>query len=654
MNKTLLDGQNIIAVLALAEALKQIDVTLSEALLQKIQAIAKELSNNQCTDPALVIGELADEVEIEITGFYDLYLDARIPLQTPYENKHRGNSQGSADEFQSADVLDQSLNFLQNYGVSTNSTGSSMSQSDCYLYYTDISCPRRIYVETPRISVVVRLRIKPPKYSDAPVQKLSVNTELPVRVRIDAPAFNILCDAEQEIIVQPNTDSIPLVFDVQPRSENIAHTHINFDFFQAGNPIGNTASIPVEITAYEVSSQPEPIQGILKRSTRHASPPDLKLYVKYEGFHNKPALCFTLFQGDSVGYELPPIPMDGDLKTYAASLYKKLENLTNNTAIDNRISAKPNQKRFVDNYEVLENTDCTMKNIGFKLWEELIPSELKTIYLKNRKTWSQQKLLLVSDEAYIPWELVWPYDKNKDWEDDVPWCMSLQMTRWLRRNAEGNGHEVAPTELYLKKLACIAPQDANLPYALKEREFLNQHIAKYKLDDVSPNYSSLRAVRELLKEAEYNWLHIASHGLYDADTPDDVSAIILENGERLTLDEILGAKVQGHIKKKRPGFVFNACHSGRQAWALTGLGGWPNRLISSGAGLFIAPLWKVRDDLALEFAETFYQELFKGKTVAEAVHSSRLAAKIAGDSTWLAYSVYAHPNATIICRESED
>ncbi|MFM6005564.1 MAG: CHAT domain-containing protein, partial [Sphaerospermopsis kisseleviana] len=184
--------------------------------------------------------------------------------------------------------------------------------------------------------------------------------------------------------------------------------------------------------------------------------------------------------------------------------------------------------------------------------------------------------------------------------------------------------------------------------------FLNQQLAKYKIDDVSPHYSNIAAVRKLLAEIEYNWLHIASHGLYFDDIPDDASEIILENGDKFTLDDILGAKVKGHINRKRPGFVFNACHSGRQTWALTGLGGWPNRLISSGAGLFVAPLWKVRDDLALKFAQTFYQELFNGKTVAEAVYSSRLAAKAAGDSTWLAYSVYAHPNATIICGECDD
>ena len=309
----------------------------------------------------------------------------------------------------------------------------------------------------------------------------------------------------------------------------------------------------------------------IHRFSVNVEPPYLKLYIKYERFHNPPALYFTLFRDNSVGYDLPSITLDGDPKTYAASLYNKLTNLIEPNANKSRMVASKNQLTSINT----EQVDRNLQNIGFKIWEELIPSELKTIYLKNKENWRNQTLLLVSDEPYIPWELVWPYDEINDWEDDVPWCLGMRMTRWLRRNAEGKGHEVAPTELYLKKLACIAPKDANLPHALEERGFLNQQITKYKLEDVSPNYSGLLEVRRLLEKSEYNWLHIAAHGLFNENIPDDASAIRLENGENLTLDDILGAKIKGHIKSKRPCFVFNACHSGRQAWALTGLGGWP-------------------------------------------------------------------------------
>ncbi len=54
----------------------------------------------------------------------------------------------------------------------------------------------------------------------------------------------------------------------------------------------------------------------------------------------------------------------------------------------------------------------------------------------------------------------------------------------------------------------------------------------------------------------------------------------------------------------------------------------------------------VTDSQALAFAETFYTRLLAGDPVAESVHAARLAARN-GDPTWLAYSVYAHPNARV-------
>ncbi len=45
--------------------------------------------------------------------------------------------------------------------------------------------------------------------------------------------------------------------------------------------------------------------------------------------------------------------------------------------------------------------------------------------------------------------------------------------------------------------------------------------------------------------------------------------------------------------------------------------------------------------------KTFCQKLFDGESVAEAIYPVRRTIYKAGDPTWLAYSIYAHPNARI-------
>ncbi|MCB0073194.1 MAG: SDR family oxidoreductase, partial [Caldilineaceae bacterium] len=49
--------------------------------------------------------------------------------------------------------------------------------------------------------------------------------------------------------------------------------------------------------------------------------------------------------------------------------------------------------------------------MGWTLWADLIPVGLKQLYLRERADWAGKTLLLLTDEPYIPWELVWPYDR---------------------------------------------------------------------------------------------------------------------------------------------------------------------------------------------------------------------------------------------------
>ncbi len=519
----------------------------------------------------------------------------------------------------------------------TNLLRRGMRPGKTFTRYTDISCPRRVWVQTPRIVVVVRLTMHPSVYSNVK-EELLVQSEVPVRVRVDAPAFEFLGSHEQEIPIQVDLDSLPIVFDLRP--QQICHTFITFDFFQNGNPVG-TASIPVEITANEVSITNEQQQGPLLRSMSNVDPPDFILYITYERFLTSPTLFFELRPVGGVGQKFRPIPLQSTPEEYAEQIYRRLKYLTTHT--DPTVHTILGKVRELDP----QDAEDRLKEEGQNLWRYLIPPELQARYAMEREQWRNKSLLIVSDEPHIPWELLWPSGK---WSDEGPLCLQMRISRWLRREPQGNANSEPEPSLHMGELAVVVPPDSGLSAARSEQMFLRNLIKRHHLLDASPAEPSRAAVKKLLQEGRYTWLHVAAHGNFYSADPGGESAIWLLDKVPLTSNAIVG-EIENHIREHRPAFVFNACEVGRQGWAITGLDGWADRLIGAGAGLFLAPLWIVNDGAAFKFSKAVYQLLFEGETVAEAVRQGRISARREGDPSWLAYSLYAHPNARVIVPE---
>ena len=53
------------------------------------------------------------------------------------------------------------------------------------------------------------------------------------------------------------------------------------------------------------------------------------------------------------------------------------------------------------------------------------------------------------------------------------------------------------------------------------------------------------------------------------------------------------------------------------------------------------------DRPAFDFARVFYGHLLAGVPIGRAAREARLAARASGDPTWLAYTVFADPLATV-------
>lgn len=96
-----------------------------------------------------------------------------------------------------------------------------------------------------------------------------------------------------------------------------------------------------------------------------------------------------------------------------------------------------------------------------------------------------------------------------------------------------------------------------------------------------------------------------------------------------------------------PLVFFNACQVGRGGMALTGIGGWARRFVQVGAGAFIGAYWSVYDEAAYAFSKEVYKRLLEGTPIGDAVREARAAVRGDGDPTWLAYTVFADPLASV-------
>ena len=256
-------------------------------------------------------------------------------------------------------------------------------------------------------------------------------------------------------------------------------------------------------------------------------------------------------------------------------------------------------------------------------------------------------MLIIADKATIPWELVRPYGDG--WDDQAFWCETFHFARWLPRHPNFPEQFVPAALLPMTHLATLAPTTyGELTAIPREHQILTDLIARHRLQDLSPPRVTSAAVLDILEGGVYDWIHAVSHGDFVPQAAINSSILWLDDKVSFSSEEITGPAIRQHLKTRRPGFVFNACHLGREGSGLSGSSGWARQLLGAGAGLFLAPLWTVTDELGSLFTETFYRTLVdNGEGAAAAVWAARQAVKQTGDPTWLAYSLYAHPNARV-------
>lgn len=269
-------------------------------------------------------------------------------------------------------------------------------------------------------------------------------------------------------------------------------------------------------------------------------------------------------------------------------------------------------------------------------------------------------LLLLSDEPYIPWELTAMASELLD--HDAPPFLGAQvsMGRWVLKRAQ----LPPPHELEASEIAVVTGDYSSIPGwpALKAADGERTELeARYGAVSVDANYAAVRAVVNGTPPRDV--LHMAIHGKYDEHSV--ANGLILADRTVLDSDKVRGLDMTG-----RPFVFLNACQVGTGSEVLGDYSGIAAEFLNAGASGVIAPLWSVQDDIAKSVALTFYERVFSGSSVGEAVRSARAGfmpptdppadADATGSepggapsATFMAYQYFGHPDLRLIRRRDQ-
>ncbi len=424
--------------------------------------------------------------------------------------------------------------------------------------------------------------------------------------------------AEAELKVSGEKDGQPLPIQVKLRATALGVGRVEIHVFRDRSPLGSLTITPEVVAEGAESGE----HGTATAELEDAPPPeaDLELLILEEmTADGRPQLRYLLSAPDE-GLKLKPfgpVVLQSEPRQVFAEHFKEIE----------KLPLRDEQDR-ADAAERLEA-------IGSSLFRELLPDDLRTLLWSLRER--IETVWIQTVEPFVPWELC----RLEGVEDGAVvegefFCEAFALTRFV----PGTGRH--PT-LRLSNIGLIVPDDSGLDNAKAEAEMVRKLAGDGRtVVDVPATYLE---VRRALESGEHDGIHFCGHGTFPDRANPERAEIELEDHKSLKPNDIAGAV--RNLGLAKPLVFLNACQAARQARGLTGVGGWASRLLDAGAGAFVGAHWEVDDERALAFATHFYERLDAGDTIAAAARDARMAIREGGDPTWLAYTVYGDPGATL-------
>jgi len=276
-----------------------------------------------------------------------------------------------------------------------------------------------------------------------------------------------------------------------------------------------------------------------------------------------------------------------------------------------------------------DQTRDYLVNAGARLWQQLVPGQLREQF------WDRQhrirQLTILADKDAVPWELLYPMDPGHDAGFLVE---QFPVTRAVFGWRPGRTLRLQPARFVLP--------EGSLHEAAAEVETMRRLLDPGQAPGAV--ISELTPLTNLIGSGTFGLLHFACHNTYEP-----VGGSCIRLGDvRFTPTLLEVAAIQKALQASAPTVFINACRSAGLAATYNRLDGWANKFLEAGAAAFIGSLWAVSDGASREFAQELYRRLQHGLTLGDAVMAARkAAASTPDDPTWLAYTVYGDPRATI-------
>jgi hypothetical protein len=467
------------------------------------------------------------------------------------------------------------------------------------------------------VSLVRNADSQSPMAERLPLAALPAGTVIDILVQ-PRRGFVVEGPAERSLTISDAAETLPVQFKL--RAKELGIGQIRVLAFNSGIALGVLTLAPTVVEPNRGTAPTERGTHVAALAPISVRLPDLSLLIEETRVDGVRGFCMRLIASDpnaNLNYmKYGPILFQTDPGLYFEKLYTDIEEYPLQTEADRAIAVQQLAAK------------------GAYLFDTVVPKEARQKLWELRDKIST--VIIQSEEPWIPWELCKLVGEEQGSVVEGPFlCEAFALTRWI----PGTGLKPALT---LNNIGLVVPRDSGLPYAATERDFIKSLAAgSRQVTSISAEFLKLH---QALTSGEYDAWHFTGHGGYRDPDPNR-SAMYLEDKKTFSPYNIAG--VVKNLGKARPLVFLNACQIARSGMSLTGIGGWAKQFLLAGAGAFVGAYWSVYDEPAYNFARELYNRLLAGKPIAQAAREARLAIKSAGDPTWLAYTIFADPLATV-------